>query len=213
MSLEKYGIILKNNNLILNEPNFDEIFPHSTKCQLDMYNDIFDILNIYDNCTFIEINTDHIWNLPSNLTKFIFLKTLIIEGSRFWDVTEDQIPSSIKILDYYNIHDDFWIRNGKNLYNLECIVIFCNWDWLIYDETIIINFMSAKNPFPIISTLKNIELEFIDGNSPETDNQVFDAVNNHILFEKYKITNIKKYHKVKYEAYICYNISVTLKEF
>jgi hypothetical protein len=214
MSFNKFGVLLEENSLTLDCPQLEYVFPDSNKTDLEMYNDLFDMLDIYNSCKKIYITTDYIYSLPSNLKKFKVLELLIIDGSRFWDITEDQIPSSIKILDFYNIYDDFWSQHGKLLNNLESLITLCDWEHDNYNSsdindpltTIKISFMSyGNNSLPLIPTLKSIELEFIR----EVDNirQLIDAVNKHTFFKNYqKITKIITFNKTKFEDYICYKI-------
>jgi hypothetical protein len=68
-------------------------------CSLDDYNELFDELNSYDTLETLKITTDFINSIPSNVLKFKNLKTLIADGSRFWDLTMEQVPTCVEVLD------------------------------------------------------------------------------------------------------------------
>jgi len=63
------------------------------------YDWLFDRLKKYDTLTELRLITDFINVLPANLLKFSKLKKLCVKGSRFWNLTMEQIPASVEILD------------------------------------------------------------------------------------------------------------------
>lgn len=66
------------------------------------YNSYFDKLDseegTYNKLEKLRIETDFINAIPENVSKFINLKTLIIEGSRFYDLKMIQVPISVEVL-------------------------------------------------------------------------------------------------------------------
>lgn len=63
------------------------------------YNKLFDELNLYDTLEEFYLVTNFIYSIPSHVLKFTKLKTLTIEGTRFWGLTMEQIPASVEVLD------------------------------------------------------------------------------------------------------------------
>src|SRR5438067_11112693 len=72
----------------------------------DNYNQYFDQLNqnvdAYKSLETLSIETDNINEIPRNVSKFKNLIELRISGSRFWNLTMERIPKSVKVL--YLIH-------------------------------------------------------------------------------------------------------------
>lgn len=74
-----------------------------TRVCLDLepdYDQLFDALDrvgrIYATCSFLRIRTDSIFSVPTGVLKFQALETLVLEGSRFWDITPAQIPACVR---------------------------------------------------------------------------------------------------------------------
>lgn len=76
------------------------------------YNSLFDSINKYNEVEKIYLETDFIYSLPFNISRFVNLKHLTITGSRFWDLTCNNMPTSLLTLD----------MTGHS--NLQCKCIF-----------------------------------------------------------------------------------------
>lgn len=104
---------LKDNIIKLNYPPTDEI------------DDLLDELNMYDTANGLYLNSNSIHSMPKNLLKFKGLEYFHFSGTRPWDITVDQLPTTLKviIMDVINLNNDF-LDGIEQFDNLE--YFYCN---------------------------------------------------------------------------------------
>jgi len=107
-------LVISGNELILNYPQIEN----------DKWNETLDKLNegddIYNKIRRIYLEIDFIFELLKNFIKFIDVKEFEINGSRWWDLRCNQIPTSVEILkciEHSNLSTDF-LLGSENLVNL-----------------------------------------------------------------------------------------------
>ena len=118
----------------------DELILKYPQIENDKWNETLDRLNesdnIYNKIRRIYLETNFIFELPKNFMKFIDIKELEINGSRWWNLRCNQIPPSVEILkciEHSNLSTDFLI-GSETLVNLREIYLdltpYINYNYL-----------------------------------------------------------------------------------
>lgn len=173
---------------------------------LESYNEYLDELdlkfNIYKLTEKLFLCTDFIHKLPSNILKFINLKEIEVDGTRFWDLNCSQLPISITTIRFYytNLSSDFIIGMDRliNLYSLHIYDRSFDFSRIHIDEQ---HNPDLDKPIPNLPVLKFINIYLCEAT------ELYLASNNW----KNKIMNHKLLSDVKnriinmeFEEYYCF---------
>lgn len=110
-------------------------------CFEQSYNKYFDELDLeeqtYTKVIKLSIETDFINRIPDNVMRFQNLTHLKITGSRFWDLSMDQIPETVRVL-YLTEHSNLQPECLKGMDKLINLEEFCvDWHPFGFDNILI----------------------------------------------------------------------------
>lgn len=175
-SVQMDWLVVTSNKLEVRYPRFSEVFSDIPEYQetLDQWNLLFDKLDCYDSCETLIIETDFTYEIPSNVKKFTKLKSVSIEGARFWDMKLDTLPTTIESLnvsEQSNCPSDFYYDIHQKLPVLQRLVIdenqikfdLYNCENQLPDEQINVQ------PLPYLPTLQVIDVVSFTGTDPDPE--------------------------------------------